>query len=158
MNIKSDPFTVVYTDDDGTGDFKPASAVIKMGSTEQSFNAITDETERNGILSGKYGNIGLPGNYGINSASDSKHLTIGIEDELPFLSEMEKSSSGNNTSSVQGVQVYLPTIEMKISGGSRSTSFQQDGAINNNIEFCIREITGIRTMAILNGRVEISGR
>lgn len=158
MQIKSDSLKIIYIDEDGTGNSMPATATISMGSTIQSFNAIIDETSRDGVLSGTYSGSRLYSKYGINSSSDSSNLTIGIEEKLPMLSSIKQFLSGNETLSVQGIQVYLPTLEMNISGGTRSINFQQDGAINNNIEFCIRQITGIRTTAILGGRVEIAGR
>lgn len=162
MHITADLGITSYTDNDGTNNGKSATVVVTHGRTEQSFNAILDESDREGLLSAAYGDLGILGDHAIKSVEDTKSLTIGIEDELPLLSAINRflksDTSNSSTNAVQGIQVSLPTIEMKSSGGSHHMRFQQEGAINNNKEFSVHEISGQRITAILGGRVEIAGR
>lgn len=162
MRISADLGVTSYTDNDGTNDGKSATVIVSHGSTVQSFNAILDDSDRDGLLSSTYGNLDILGDHAITSAEDTKSLTIGIVDELPMLSAINRfSKSGDSAypgSAVPGIQVTLPTLEMKSSGGSHHMTFQQDGAINNNKEFSLHEISGQRITAILGGKIEIAGR
>lgn len=162
MRISADLGVTSYTDNDGANDGKSTTVMVSHGRTVQSFNAILDGSDREGLLGNAYGDINLLGDHAIESAEDTKSLTIGIVDELPLLSAISRySKSGNSASAgnaVSGIQVTLPTLEMKSSGGTHHMKFQQDGAINNNREFCLHEISGEKTTAILGGRVEIAGR
>lgn len=162
MRISAEVGTLKYTDNDGFNDGKGATVVVEHGSTVQQFNAITDGSNREGLLANAYGDISRFGDHAISSSIDSKNLTIGIVDELPILSSIATYSALSSGSSlprtVSGIEVSLPTLEMRSSGGSHHMRFQQEGAINNDRDFCMHEISGERITAILGGKVEIAGR
>lgn len=174
MKIDAMPGTMIYTDNDGSGDGVQASVHVIQGRTIQTFASITDETDREGLLKEAYGNIGLLGDYAIGSSADSKTLSISVVDDLPLMKEIMKfnksdSATGGKSKakgyegegssvSVSGVLVHLPTLEMTASGGSHELVFKQEGAMNNDRSFFYHEITGLKTSAILGGKIEISAR
>jgi len=157
MRIAAELGITSYTDNDGTNDGKSATVRVSHGKTVQVFNAILDGSDREGLLGAAYGDLDLLGNHAIKSVEDTQNLTIGISNELPLLSAISRYSKSPG-SAIPGIQVFLPTLEIKTSGGSHHMTFQQEGAINNNKEFSLHEISGERIIAILGGKVEIAGR
>ena len=172
MKIDALPGTMIYVDNDGSGDGVQASVHVIQGRTIQTFASITDETDREGLLKEAYGNLALLGDYAIVSSDDSKTLSISVVDDLPLMKEIMKfnnldSVAGGKSKakgyegssvSVSGVLVNLPTLEMTAAGGSHELVFKQEGAVNNDRSFFYHEISGLKTSAILGGKIEISAR
>lgn len=177
MKIDAMPGTMIYTDDDGSGNGVSASVHVIGDRTVQTFAAITDETDREGLLAGSYGDIALLGDHAIDSSEASRNLTISIVDELPLLSAINRfnrtdsvsrgrsavkdrgaSDASASGTTVSGILVNLPTLEMNSTGGTHQLVFKQEGAVNNEKFYFYHEISGIRTTAILGGKVEIAAR